>query len=156
MYQEYIEKTPKSKQVMQLGFTSKVTKDLLEAETAKVKAEVEAYQEKLFLSRNVNLEDLEVGNDETVAEDEEQERNLAMQKWVKMPLTSSMHADQSGSVINCLPQTLKISLCTIEEQTSWSCFIMAGGPCPKLGGKVQFVLWVISAIFMIIFSPCHY
>ena len=44
MYQEYIEKTPKSKQVMQLGFMLKVTKDLLEAKTAQVKANVEAYQ----------------------------------------------------------------------------------------------------------------
>jgi hypothetical protein len=80
MYQEYIDKTPKSEQVGRLAFASKVTKDLLEAETAKVKAEVEAYREKLFSSGNVNLEDLELGDDETVAEDEEQERNLAMQK----------------------------------------------------------------------------
>jgi len=80
MYQEYIEKTPKSKQVMWLGFASKVIKDFLEAQTAKVKTEVEAYKEKLFLSGNINLEDLEVGNNETVAEDEEEERNLAMQK----------------------------------------------------------------------------
>ena len=156
MYQEYIEKTPKSKQVMWLGFASKVIKDFLEAQTAKVKTEVEAYKEKLFLSGNINLEDLEVGNNETVAEDEEEERNLAMQKWAKMPLTSSMHANQAGSMINPLPQTLKTVLCMIEEQTGWSCFDMDGSPCPKLCGKVQFVLWVISAIFMIIFSPCPY
>jgi hypothetical protein len=56
-----------------------------------------------------------------------------------MLLTSSMHADQSGSAIDRLPQTLKTALRAIEEQTGWSCFVMAGGPCPKLGGKVQFV-----------------
>ena len=77
-YQEHIDQTPMDQREKRVAFAANITKELLEAETDEVKAQVEAYREKHYANGSIKLSD--DGSDETITgEDEEQERNEQMQ-----------------------------------------------------------------------------
>jgi zona occludens toxin (predicted ATPase) len=56
-YNDHVKNTLKEKQETWIGFTTKVVKELFEAESAEVKEEVEEYREKQVTSGVIKLED---------------------------------------------------------------------------------------------------
>jgi len=80
-YKQHIDETPKGRQKKQIVFAAQVVKELFKAETDEVKAEVEAYCQKLLLSGVITLgnDEDEEPTDNEEAEQERTQRNLKMQ-----------------------------------------------------------------------------
>jgi hypothetical protein len=77
-YKDYVDNTPQDEQQARIAFTTKLIRELFDAESGKVKKQVKVYREKQAASGIVKLDDESDG--EPVQEDAQQSMNEQMQK----------------------------------------------------------------------------
>jgi uncharacterized protein YbaR (Trm112 family) len=139
-YKEYIETTAKHEQLSRIVFAANITKEFFDTETEEVKQEVEIYREKLSSGGTIKLDGTADGDD--TIDEEAQQSMKVVSHTTSQTAPQWLIADQCRRLyraIDRLPQTLKNVLQAVEAQTGWPCFVITGGPCPKLGGKMQII-----------------
>ncbi|KAJ8474938.1 hypothetical protein ONZ51_g6876 [Trametes cubensis] len=114
-YKDYQKSVPEDQQVEEFAFNTQKVREMYEAETDEVKAEVEAHRRKLVEGSSALMQFTD-----SLGETKE---DLALQQ----------QAHDIQVAINNLPRAIQEVLENIERLTGWKASIFVGGPNPETG-----------------------